>query len=156
MRQDFGRLRRSDPRAKKNGRCETVSLTRPFRIPSPVARDQVMAERSYQLPKFCSCNTDRRLVSFGRLQPPSVTNKPIKPVRHSSAGVQGHANHSDQLLLSTNRTATSSNFYKYFFAQCISAQIRKIRDQDFFNAVGFTNVRLRNLLLKIKQIQSLQ
>ncbi len=27
----------------------------------------------------------------GRLQPPSATNKPVKPVRHSSAGVQSHA-----------------------------------------------------------------
>jgi hypothetical protein len=34
------------------------------------------------------------LVSSGRLWLPSATNKPVKPVRHSSAGVQGRANRS--------------------------------------------------------------
>jgi hypothetical protein len=57
-------------RNRLSGRCESASLTRPFRIPSPVARDQVTARRSYQLPKFCPVNT-APAIDFFRAAPAS-------------------------------------------------------------------------------------
>jgi hypothetical protein len=89
-------------------RCR--AFARPFRILFPVARDRVTAGRCYPLPDLSSGNASRRLVSSGWLQPPSATNKPVKPVRHSSAGVQAvlEDDIDDRLsLLSTDRIPTA-------------------------------------------------
>ena len=94
----------------------------PFSILFPVARDRVSARRRYRLPDLSSGNTGRRLVSTGRLWLPSATNKPLKPVRHSSAGVQGHANHSGQDEICQSAAGASTAFFPQEIFHRISAR----------------------------------
>ena len=91
----------------------------------PVARNQASARRCDQPPDLSSVGASQRLASRDWLQPPSATNKPVKPVRHSSTGVQGRANHSDRVAIYEKDVKQSTGFcLKNFMHRIFTGYLR--------------------------------
>jgi hypothetical protein len=112
---------------------------------SPVARARTSAGGCYPLPDLSPGNTDRQYSLSGRLQPPRVANKPVKPVRYPSTGVQGHANHSGHHQDRSAHGTESTAFFKGKVIHRISATNDTDVPSQLFRTVsqnGYCRVKL--------------
>src|SRR5262249_16870322 len=84
----------------------------PFRKTSLRCPNRSSSWKLLPVPDFSSGNTDRRLVSFDRLQLPNQRTKLLTP-SVASAGVQGLVNYNDRVLHYASRFFRSMHYFSF-------------------------------------------